>query len=559
MAGKDKDNIKTEATDKSATKKDKKDKETVTNDGKTIEAEMTVSDKTTIQTTTDNANTVQNTAFVIPTPLAEKIAAGEVSNTFYDNPSWDEKYTPLAKWFGENVLENMGTVTQIQYTNSKFFPYFEEFELSLVYFNLSFQKDGMAEKKEIALLVGEIQNSNQFILIDGEVTTSQNYSLEAHWAKVKNHAVFGKYVGEFPKTIISKGLTEISLSSFLKQDYEIIDIFQVSGNTAGIISAKKKPDNNGYEQFRVDLFDLEKNQRIGKGHLFTEIEDGWKMYGATVFRKDENNFFMESFLPSMVEDVRKYAWYKIHISPDGTISDTLTFYDTAPSDEYVEPLQSDSGRYSAITKNRDVYLHESVTNADTLVYDSKPDEITEETDVAKNYQTGVAAYFIGERLYYAVYGYEWPEGVGYFDPETGEAVFLKNKIGAYFSAGGYNYGYSDVHSDDFYFGRAPLGNLLNVERLVLGYTADRSSFICSADGKYVVQVSEPESNDNSLKWQKETSTVTVYDAATFTPVKTETMQSAVCSLDQSYVRRIGKYVLITAEGETDKAYSVMLP
>ena len=163
-----------------------------------------------------------------------------------------------------------------------------------------------------------------------------------------------------------------------------------------------KPDSNIRIDYRTRYTDLKfsiLNSSDGK-KIFDTIdlkdiyEEGYIITGIT------NSFWTDKYVsdgkvmfsfgcerrPSIEDGGASYtAYYEVRMNNNITSSEVYirnNINSPVPSAEY-EGLVSESGRYKSLYKDNDLYIRDNDTGTDIPVFDSKPDNETEETDIGE--------------------------------------------------------------------------------------------------------------------------------------------------------------------------------
>ncbi|MFA6948210.1 MAG: hypothetical protein WCQ72_04450, partial [Eubacteriales bacterium] len=149
------------------------------------------------------------------------------------------------------------------------------------------------------------------------------------------------------------------------------------------------------------------------------------------------------------------------------------------ADEYSDvqntpEFSSADGEYTAYYQDGDLYVRTNSTGKTTLVFDQTPNadeftydsdgNITEDVDIQR-YRSPHACGFDGHTLWYSIGLYEGIEGNAAYNAESGISEKYDNSFGISFISGGYAYGYTSVHSSEWYVGRFPLSSPEKPERL----------------------------------------------------------------------------------------------
>lgn len=499
----------------------------------------------------------------INTRADEEMRSGLVYSQFVTD-DWAERVNPLAEWYAGNYIAGDAELDSISYISSRVYPYFEEITLnSAVYLARYGDYDSY-----FSILYGSTKDiDDTYYLIDGK-RTDDYINFADSWEKVKAHKITGEVAGELKQPVFTGDFTILNAAGIIGEDSEIVYTFSL-GDSVALVSAGLKiyetgleyPNNyrTRYTDLKFDILNSSDGKKVTDTIDLKDIyEEGYMITGTTnsiwTNKYVSDGKIMFSFAcerrPSLENGDASYmAYYEVIMNGNAASSEVYiwnSINSPAPSAEY-EGLDSESGRYKSLYKNNDLYIRDNDAGTDILVFDSKPDNETEETDIGEYIYAG-AAFFEGDTLYYHLTGYEWFIGSGYYNAETGEKGEFRNGIRLSAKLGDRFFGSTSILDSELYYGvftaDAP------DKAIRLPFTAEeleRSLIQVTGDGK-LIKMTEPKgSTGNTGKWREDVSTLTVYDAETLELIKDYTMESPYEYM-QHFVVTNGYVWIITSGG-----------
>jgi len=432
----------------------------------------------------------------------EKMLAGGISS-----------YSPknLIEWYCTNMLREYGTLSEpsdLPIAMAQLL-FYEDFSAYLAVSRVSFTNGSETRDYYINLVMGAERNAaGYYYLIDGFLTEqpSMRYDIRNSWEKIKKHAVFGKHIGDFPQETRSNGIQELPLFQYIGEDRNIFDSVWVSEDTVAILNADFTLQNNRYySDWKIDFVNL---NDPGQNVSHPLAIDGFALLSYNYCSKDEDSIslYFEFFSEA---DKNKRLEYKVKIGASTNDKDIINILEP---DEVHRYISSESGRYYVYIEEENLYLRDTLTNKDILVF-----EATWEQNI---YTYASPAFFVGETLYYNIHLFEQDVNIGSYNPDTNEKKLYQNKMHAMFYCNGYIYGWSDeTDGEKSGLNRFSLKNPEKVEYLL----EHNATMFPSPDEMFILRF-EARFNDQN----KYESAVTVYNADDFKALKTYTF-SSVCS------------------------------
>ncbi len=318
---------------------------------------------------------------------------------------------PLVKWLFYFV-----DMRDIGYDNSApesivplEYYYFEEIESFNLYhaaYNVGIAETSGSRTYSI-LFASSLDNPREYVLMYHDVYVDLT-DIDV-WNLVKAHEVFGSLLTEKPRGVSEIVTETVNIVDILGNDRVILSTLYYSENQLLIISTKDQADP------RADIVDLStltimKSQELKEpGKKSIEID---YMHAMMI----HSGLWAFTLVPVDYEEVYTYA---LRVDDSGNLQEYIQvqnyndFLEGLPEEYW---LKSDSGRFAAYSDNNDIYIKDTQTNIVTMVYDSKPDTMDYE-DIADIYQARML-YFVGDELYYNVYGWEWCWGGNSYNPIT---------------------------------------------------------------------------------------------------------------------------------------------
>ncbi|HAN21292.1 MAG: hypothetical protein A2Y15_02200 [Clostridiales bacterium GWF2_36_10] len=421
----------------------------------------------------------------------QMLVGGEVTTVFSRKANVGEIIYPLMDWFCKNKLTEYGTVDSMYYLmNERVYNYFNEFKLYSATFIVTFTNN---KEKYVTILYGSLnKDEHKYILIDGQITISNYYSLEDAWEKVQENVVFGKYADEYPIAVSTKGMNELDLGSLIGEGRIVYSNFPISETTVAIVSVLPDyfdPGTHIYNwrptNLKIDFIDITSGKLIYDSHQLTDIRSkGYRiMGGLSGYFIDNNNILFGILVSSPYNDNTYYAWYKLTIDSTGKINDTLVINQDAGN---YNSLKIESGQYETFYQNDDLFLHDNVSEIDILVYDAFVFTEDENYDF-KDYHFASVAFFVGDELYFNVTAGGDFLGCASYNPKTNKTIDYFNKIYAQKYIYGYIYG---TTSNDDLYGRFRIDDMKNIDLLNLKDKTELpySQFLYSSDEKYLIMI-----------------------------------------------------------------------
>lgn len=348
---------------------------------------------------------------------------------------------------------------------------------------------------------------------------------------------------EEPQIIMTKGITELNIASLIGDGRRIYYNIPFNNTTIIVVSGSNGAD------FKLDFIDITKGTLSRKSHKLSKVDTSNFSIGGGDFSYitgDKNLNIIIGRKKSSVTN--EYLCYKITFDSDSSIVDEL--YTTSESN--ICSLRSDSGRYETFYKNKDLYIHNTITNIDTLVYDSKPDYDSHDLPISV-YKGAQSNFFIGDVLYYTLIGWEYVAGIASYNPETAKTTLYKNSLFTISHTDEYIYGQTTVYDNEFYFGRFNINNPQKVEKLIEGDILYSTQIFSTLDGKYIAQISPNTILHNDIRFSDKDNTITIYDALTFTIVKTYNFNIGNINRKSLFV---GNYIYIPITDNDNKTYVI---
>jgi hypothetical protein len=477
----------------------------------------------------------------------KKMAAGEI-NTYLTDGNWNNELMSLAKWFYSNISEKNDSDITGNYNTFKLNVEYNDVELYYV----SYRLNNTEKEQYITILLGKKDGSNQYFLIDGQLSDTDNYySIKDSWDKVKNHAVFGSYFGDFPEPECSEGVSELDIAALIGKNREIHAAAKTSKNSIAILSSALSYYENrqiDYTDWKIDFIDIQTGSAIS--HKLKDLDESRKttiyLPGNPVYGGYITLIIYDNNSNGVVKDVIEY---KAKLNTDSNDEDRYVKYTSEEWREktnYGQIIQSESGRYVNFYKDNDLYLHDNVTGKDTLIYDAY---FPEEIEFPKDAHKATPTYFIGDTLYFDIIGYEHCKGSGSYDPATSKLTIYKNGITGDLHSNGYVYG-QKVFENNLYRFHADSPD--NVETLI-----DSSEYLSTYrfSPNYVFQIilSTPFDYNNSIN------TVKIYTSADFKEVKSYNLLLPFSWLSD-WIVVLDDYIFILTDSTVydNKAYVIKL-
>lgn len=523
-----------------------------TKDGETEETTVT---GVIIETNPTAAVTEKPESSNVNTQADEEMQTGLVYSQFVSD-DWAERINPLAEWYAKNYIVGDAGLDSISYISGRTYPYFGKVTLnSAIYLARYGEYDSF-----FSILYGSISDiDDTYYLIDGK--RSDDYiDFADSWDKVKAHKIIGKAAGELKQPVFTGDFTILNTAGIISEDSEIVYTFSL-GDSVALVSAGRKIYETGQEypnDYRTRYTDLkfdilnasDGTKTIDTIDLKDIYEEGYIITGITdafwtnKYVTDEKIMF--SFAcerrPSLEDGDASYtAYYEVRLNGNVTGSEVYIWnniHNSAPSAEY-EGLVSESGRYKSLYKDNDLYIRDHDADTGILVFDSKPDIVTEETGIGEYIYAG-AAFFEGDTLYYNLTGYEGFIGSGYYNAETGEKDEFRNGIRLSVKIGDRLFGSTSIFDSELYYGVFTADAPDKIEKLP--FTAEeleRSRIQITGNGKLIKL---------SGQWQKSVSTLTIYETETLKIIKEETMESRYEYMNRFVVTN--GYVWVITSGGT---------
>jgi len=475
-----------------------------------------------------NSNT-SSTARDIRRQNEDKILAGEISSYTIKN---------FIEWYCRNMLSEYGTLSEISAVpvTAHLFST-ENFSVYLAVCQVSFTSGNETLHYYIHIIMGtQSDSAGYYYLIDGFLSEqpSMLYDLRKSWDQLKKHAVFGKYVGDFPQETRSDEIIELQLYRYIGEDRQIFDSLYVSEDIIAILSADFSLQSKVYyTNWKVDFINLNDPEQTVSHPLAIENKEQLLFYShskdkdyITLYFDSENNKTLE---------------YKVKIGTSKNDEDIINILEP---DEDLRYLYSESGRYFVFIDEENLYLHDTVANKDILVF-----EATKNKNI---YTFASPAFFVGETLYYNIHLLEGNAIIGSYNPDTKAKKLYDIKMHAMFYCNGYIYGWSDeTDGERSGYKRFSLKNPEKVEFLLEhnGY----ATILPSPDEKYIIKFDTLDDNHKVFE-----STVTIYDAKDFTEIKTFTLTSAYSYFNEGIISGGKLFIPIISNVFDNKAFLIDL-
>ncbi|PKM63271.1 MAG: hypothetical protein CVU97_01230 [Firmicutes bacterium HGW-Firmicutes-21] len=485
----------------------------------------------------------------------QMMSAGDVYIIKSDSIAFESAVLPLAEWFCKNIEQYYGIYKNIDsFVGFSEFNDFEKFTLYYLCYEVNLSYNHYDIKNNISVVCGVMNDSpDKYILIDGHIDYYFYYSLEDNWEKVKQHSVFGKFAGDYPKKVDSDEITELDIASLIGKDRKIYSNTAISDTVVAVIS--------GYP-LKVDFIDIVNKSLIYDSHILTDAQEkGYSLSSYTgSWYQPEDYFIVRFYARKSDNDGGYYLYYKIIFNDDGSISDILItdsdsydYYGSNSTYSKEYSMHSQSGRYGVFRRNYDLYLYDNVANKEILIYDAKPDD-DGNYDIDE-YHGARPAFFIGEVLYYNIYGWEWCIGSASYNPKTKKTVRYINSVSIHRRIDDYIYGYLSIEDYCGNFVRYNINSPQDIEFLIkYGENLDSSEVLFTPDNKHIIKISSCNYVDE-IKFKDSSSTVTVYDGLSFEPIETYTLSNDSFLLYRAIF--VGDYIYIPA-ADNNKAYIIKI-
>jgi hypothetical protein len=384
----------------------------------------------------------------------------------------------------------------------------------------------------------ETDNTQNNCLIYGELTENpaKKFTLKQVFDKIINHAVYGKYVDEFPKEQYSDSISELDLTKYFGEDKRIHDYLPVSDNLFAILSSSVEVNYANkmvYTNWRIDYIDINHPTKVFSSHpLKININDYTKLsYDYSSLEAGYISIKFNCEKPN--ENNIKKLEYKVKTGTTETDADILIAYNYQEWEEKTSffSLTSESGDYYTFYKNIDLYLHDNIKDNDVLLYQGYENSFYD-------YRRAYPAFFADDTIYFYISGVESCIGSGSFNPLTNKLDIYENGIYPELYSNGYIYVSATIFAN-YSYKRFHIKTPTKTETLSEGnpITYDFPDILYTADGKYIIAIYHY-LKDNSHS-------ITIYDSADFKELKTYTFKSAFSTLSKGIIT--GNNIIIPLE------------
>jgi len=364
----------------------------------------------------------------------EQIAAGKIYTSRSDTAEGQAEY--ITKWYCENILKQDFADCIDYFAALQGITSFEDLYLEYAVYGL--KQDNNTENKYLYILFVNEYNNKKNVLVDGLMTSEIiPYPIDRIKEKISKHALYGKYAKYLTEPVYTEGMYELDIASLIGKNRQVHWNTFINEHVVAVLSSKvdyMEQYQWDYSEWKIDFIDLATGQRI-KEHKFQDFGERFSICNTVV----NDEFIYVMFYSRTLDDTEDVVKYSIKLN-DNTIKTeryTLEEFEknVMRSDERI---MSDSGRYYAFYKDNgyDLYLHDNQTGKDILLYDGYFDD-----EYGKNLVLPAVSFFIGDTLFFNIYGYEHFIGSGMYDPHTNKLSVFNNNINTEFYSNGYIYGY----------------------------------------------------------------------------------------------------------------------
>jgi len=466
----------------------------------------------------------------------EQMAAGKVYAAEAENVQ--NQAVKIAEWYCENVLSQNFSDCVDYFADLRDVAYFEDLALEYAVYKL--KENGVPANRYLYILFVNEYDNKRNVLVDG-MTTGEivPYPIERIKDKISNHALYSKYAKYLTEPVYTEGMHELDIASLIRKNRHIHFSSYINNRALAVLSSKMdllEYYHPSYFDWKLDFIDLATGQRI-KEHKLQDT-DGIDYY----FHYYAGDAFFDIYFAVQTSDGIAFAKYKIKLNDNTEQIERYTWEEHEKLDVRSDEKDiSDSGRYYAFYRDYDLYLHDNQSGSDILLYEGYIDE----DNYGKNSFVPAVSFFVGDTLFFNIYGYEQVLGSGMYDPKSDKLSVFNNAVSAEFYSDGYIYGFT---YDDMHLYRFRPDSPDNVENIYPEFYQNLILF--SPNRKHFVNI--------SLETD-ETSIYTLYASDGIKEIKTYTFSSPFISL--SYGNMSNEYVFLPTLNNhvvDNKAYIIKL-